>query len=236
MPDRRRHRGPHPDDRSLFGIDSLDPLRQAVVDYSWLLSRGYAAHATLSLVGNRHRLQSRQRTALQRMACSDAELGSRRANQTRLEGATGQLLIDGFNLLITIESALGGAVVLHCRDGCYRDLAGLRGTYRIVQETVPAVQAIGRTLSQSPSTGVIWLFDRPVSNSGRVAALVGEVGEAHGWNWEVRTHADVDTMLIGAPALIASADSRILDAGVRWTNLAAQVVADAVPDAWVVST
>ena len=46
------------------------------------------------------------------------------------ELAGSDLLIDGFNVLTTIEAALGGAVVLACRDETYRDIAGLHGTYR----------------------------------------------------------------------------------------------------------
>ena len=46
------------------------------------------------------------------------------------------------NVLITLESALGGGVLLRCRDGCLRDMASLHGTYRIVDETDPALDAL----------------------------------------------------------------------------------------------
>ena len=45
------------------------------------------------------------------------------------------LLVDGFNLIITIEVALSGGLVLDCADGTVRDLAGLRGSYHPVDET-----------------------------------------------------------------------------------------------------
>ena len=40
---------------------------------------------------------------------------------------------------------MGGGIVLLARDGCYRDMASMHGTYRKVAETVPALEAIGRT-------------------------------------------------------------------------------------------
>jgi hypothetical protein len=52
MPDRRTHRGPHPEDERLFAADGLPILRQAVADLCWLLSRGYAPESSLKLVGD----------------------------------------------------------------------------------------------------------------------------------------------------------------------------------------
>ena len=52
------------------------------------------------------------------------------------------LRIDGFNLILTLESAVGGGVVLGGRDGCYRDMASVHGTYRRVEETRSALAAV----------------------------------------------------------------------------------------------
>ena len=57
------------------------------------------------------------------------------------------LRIDGFNLILTLESALGGGIVLGGRDGCYRDLASVHGTYRRVEETRPALDLSTRLLA-----------------------------------------------------------------------------------------
>src|SRR5262245_3913503 len=103
MPDRRRHRGPHPEDEALFGKGALPRLRAAVTDLSWLLSRGYAEPSAQKLVGDRHRLDARQRQAVLRAACSDQALArrsARRVDPARLAGA--ELLIDGFNVLTTV--------------------------------------------------------------------------------------------------------------------------------------
>ena len=120
-------------------------LRGATADYSWLLSRGYATVSTLKLVGDRWNLTERQRMAVRRSACSD-QPAPRRLERSccEIDLAGCILLIDGFNVLTTIEAALGGAVVLSCRDETYRDIAGLHGTYRRVEETMPVDLASGR--------------------------------------------------------------------------------------------
>ena len=62
MPDRRNHRGAHPQDRLLFASDPAEPdLRRATSDLNWLLTRGYASVSALKLVGDRYALYARQR-------------------------------------------------------------------------------------------------------------------------------------------------------------------------------
>ena len=139
----------------------------------WLLSRGYATVSALKLVGDRLSLTERQRQAVRRSACSDAARARRLERicpESDLAGC--DLLIDGFNVLTTIEAALGGAVVLSCRDETYRDIAGLHGTYRRVAETMPSISLLGATISGLNIRRCRWLFDRPVSNSGRIRASV----------------------------------------------------------------
>jgi hypothetical protein len=53
VPDKRHHRGPHPDDGRLFAPDMLAQLQSVVSDLSWLLSRGYAATSAIKIVGDR---------------------------------------------------------------------------------------------------------------------------------------------------------------------------------------
>lgn len=61
MPDRCKHRGPHPADRDLFAPPQHAALAQAVADLSWLLGRGYGEVAAIDLVGDRYGLRARQR-------------------------------------------------------------------------------------------------------------------------------------------------------------------------------
>src|ERR1700704_3179695 len=98
MPDSRKHRGPGPQDPIWFGADAQPGLRAGVADLSWLLSRGYAMPSALKLVGDRYRLVERQRVAVQRSACSDSALASRKSRQLDSPSLRGKaLLIDGFN-------------------------------------------------------------------------------------------------------------------------------------------
>jgi len=229
-PDHRRHRGAHPEDAALFAPHQLPALRLAVSELSWLLQRGYAWRSALKLVGDRHRLTERQRLAVARAACSDEQRRLRAA--TRLPGPalTGrEVSIDGFNLIITLEAALGGGVLLRCRDGCLRDLSSVHGSYRSVLETDRAIRLAGEALAPHHPRSVTWLLDQPVSNSGRLAARIREAAQASHWPWSVQVVMSPDAVLRSASNPVVTSDSAILDQGVEWVNLAAEILAGLLP-------
>jgi hypothetical protein len=232
MPDKREHRGPHPSDAELFRPEALPGLRAALSDFSLLLSKGYAEKSALKLVGDRFSLVQRQRLAVMRSACADQQLQSRSRRRVPVEMLAGQpVAIDGYNLLITVEAALSGGLIFRGRDGCFRDLASIHGTYRRVEETAPALRLIGDFLAHFRVREALWLLDSPVSNSGRLKTLVGELARENNWSWDVRLILNPDAELIEADTIVVSTDSVILDACQRWTNLAAEIITCRLPSA-----
>ncbi len=218
-----------------FGPESWPALRAAVADLSWLLSRDYAPVSGLKLVGDRWGLTQRQRQAVIRSACADDAREQRLAREVpRSAVADKKLVIDGFNVLTTIEAALGGAVVLRCRDGTYRDIAGVHGGYRKVVETLPALEKLAAVLGLLRLREVHWLFDRPVSNSGRIRSLVLHSAAEHAWNWTVELVNDPDARLKQSTDVVATADSVILDRAAAWLNVARLVIDAECPAARVI--
>jgi hypothetical protein len=202
-----------------------------VADLSWLLSRGYAEPSSLKLVGDRYQLVERQRIAVLRSACSDAALAGRRARQVERSALRGRALrIDGFNLTLTLESALGGGVIIGGRDGCFRDLASVHGTYRRVEETRPALELAARLLAEWGTGPCTWFLDAPVSNSGRLAGMIRAVNP----DWSAEVVQNPDTLLSQPGDLVVSADSLILDRCGEWVNLARALVEAGAPGAFVV--
>lgn len=233
MPDSRAHRGAHPRDQASFGPAQLPVLRTATAQLSWLLTRGYPGEASAVLVGNRYALRSRQRDALQRCAASDQACAARAARRLDPAALAGRaLLIDGYNVLLTAESALGGGVVLEARDGAFRDLSSMSRHYRRVAETRRALELIGETLAALRPGEVHWLFDQPISNSGRLARLLRELATVKSWPFTVELVPNPDRVLRSAAAVVATADSGILDRCGAWLNLARLVVETKAPEAW----
>lgn len=233
MADRRRHRGPDPRDHESFSETREADLRIACRDLAWLLERGYPPVASLKLVGDRFSLDRRQRKAVERATASTTVCDKRRERRCAL-GALGQsaVAVDGFNVLIVCESLLAGAPVFSGLDGAHRDLAGVHGTWRRVDETARALDAVADLLGPRKVT---WVLDRPVSNSGRLRQKLLEVGEKRGLDWsvEVTDRADPELVERGATAAVATGDGWILDQVPRWVDLPGALAAD-LSDAWVI--
>jgi hypothetical protein len=158
-----------------------------------------------------------------------AARGARRVDHRALAGRP--LRIDGFNLVLTLESALGGGIIIGGRDGCFRDLASVHGTYRRVEETRPALELAAKWLGEWGAGPCAWFLDAPVSNSGRLAAMV----RAASPNWSAEVVPNPDAILSRPGDLVVSADSVVLDRCGEWVNLARALVEVGVPGAFVVN-
>jgi len=235
MPDKRSHRGPHPADEKLFAPEATSDLRSALADYSLLLTKGYAEKSALKLVCDKFSLTERQRLAVMRSACSDRQLASRSEHRIEAKNLAGQsVAVDGYNVLITVEAAMSGGVIFAGRDGCFRDLASIHGTYRKVTETIPALRMIGEFLQEIAAGKALWLLDSPVSNSGRLKTLIGELARKNNWNWEIELLLSPDAELKKTNLVVASSDSVILDGCKKWLNLAAEIITKKLPYATVI--
>jgi hypothetical protein len=199
------------------------------------LSRGYASASSLKIVGDRYLLDARQRIAIARCACDDAAVSGRKLHQVSVADLEGQVLwVDGYNVLTSIESALSGGVILHARDSCFRDMASMHGTYRTVEETIPAIRMLGELATEWGIGGCHWLLDQPVSNSGRLKTLLQKIAGEHGWNWEAELTPAPDRVLCQSDQIIATADSHILDCARRWFNMARLAIESRIARAWIV--
>jgi len=235
MPDIRKHRGAHPEDRKLFAAEQLPALRTAVGELSWLLTRDYSLKGALKLVGDRYTLTDRQRLAVARAACSDQSKERRAAALINVaEVADEGLIVDGFNLIITIEAALSGGLLMLCRDGCIRDLSSVHGSYRTVNETETAMRLIGEALEILHPKSVDWVLDSPISNSGRLAQRIRELANEKGWNWNVETLFNPDAAISKSKRVVISSDSHVLDGTQRWLNFNRYLIDHRLADSWLI--
>lgn len=227
-------RGYDQSDRIWFCEEALVRLRTAAEDIRWLLDRGYRVEPAVEFVGSHYQLLTRQRNALQRAACSSQQYNNRMASRLPPEAAKdGCLYIDGFNLIIILEVALSGSLIILGMDGVFRDLAGLRGTYSIIENTDKALELIGKCLRELQVPKAVFYLDKPVSNSGRLRSRILE----HAANWgipvevELVPNADV---VIADMERIVTGDSVLLDQCKSWFNLSSKIISDYIGDAWII--
>jgi hypothetical protein len=143
------------------------------------------------------------------------------------------VIVDGFNLLITVEAALSKGPLFLGVDTCVRDLSGVHGSYRSVEETDRAILLIGEALADLGPRSVLWLLDRPVSNSGRLAAKIADLALQRDWTWQVEVVMNPDPVIISSPAIAITSDSSVLNQVARWTDLQSYLLAHKIPATWV---
>ena len=232
----QRHRGAHPEDAYLFADVQLPKVRNALQDYCWLLSKGYSVPSSLKLVGDKFQLVDRQRLLLMRSACTDAQRLARQGTERPVSAIAGcDLYLDGFNVLIAVESALSHGFLFVGQDGCYRDLASVHGTYKRVLETDDAIRLIGNTLHKLQVGRVFWLLDKPVSNSGRLRQMLLETSQQNGWDWEIELFQSPDEELKQITGTVVTTDSVILDSVRDWFHLNQQVVDSHIPNVQLIN-
>jgi len=228
-------RGYHPDDSLKFAGEQLAILQRAHQDIRSLLDRGYRLGPILELVGGRYQLTARQRNALQRTAASSDQCRRRAVSRLPLSAADGKIIqIDGFNLLVTLETALSGSPLFLGSDGVIRDLAGLRGSYHLIPQTDQATALLGRILGEL-SVGQTQIYlDAPVSNSGRLRQHILHMSVAWPFPTEVNLIPNPDTVLCRREWVVTS-DSLILDHCASWLDLTGAIIRRYIPQAWIIS-
>ena len=223
-------RGYEPKDKIEFGPKAVVTLNAAAQELVFLMDRGYDTKSASTFVGNHHLLSERQRLALARITSPYAALEAR--ERKRLREAPEALALDGFNTVITLEVALSGSLLLEGMDGTIRDLAGLRGSYRIVDKTVRAVELLLDRLEALGVRDALFYLDQQVSNSGRLRALLLDKAGERSVQIRVELHPSVDSVLSRMENVV-TADAIILDKCGSWYNLNRGIIEEAVPEAWV---
>ena len=229
-------RGYTPEDEKNFSPDAVERMRIASRHIQYLINEGYDLKQVTVFVGNHFLLSERQRLAIMRSVAKDQDLAERKSKQLPLSELKGkEVWIDGFNTVITLEVLLSDSLLFTCMDGTIRDLAALRGTYRLIPETTEAVRLMFDILQEASVGKVNILLDEPVSNSGRLKSLIAETAESKysssliaetaeqnkSFDLDIRILRDVDRTLYGKEGVITS-DSIILDHCTSWFNLTSE--------------
>jgi hypothetical protein len=227
-------RGWHEEDNKWFSTHNVFRLQKAQQEVEWLLNRGYKIGPITEFVGNTYQFSIRQRNALQRSTCSKASGEYRKAALiSSYDTKDEEIYIDGFNLIITLEVAISKGILVLCNDETIRDIAGLRGTYRIIDKTDKAIELIGRMLEELKVSKVNFFLDSPVSNSGKLKSLLLQHGSSWKADLEVELVYNPDPILCDMQRVVTS-DSLILDNCISWVNLGRTIIESYLKDAKII--
>ncbi|MFC4635102.1 DUF434 domain-containing protein [Dokdonia ponticola] len=159
------------------------------------------------------------------MSASTSQVTQRKSKQLLLDELKNQtVIIDGFNILIILESFFSGAYVFKGLDDCYRDVSSVHGTYKRVQQTEEVLVAVGDFLQKAQVKEVIWIFDKPVSNSGRMKTFLYTLSRKRTYPWQILLEYNPDKILAQSNHIITTSDAWILDRAKQWFNLSGAII------------
>ena len=189
----------------------IDVLREARLDLKFLLDRGYRKQSALKLVGDKYQLSRAERSLLFRSVMPESEAEIIRSKIIRPEQLAGRrVLVDGFNVLNTVEAMLRGEPLILCDDEVLRDIREKHSKYRPSHLTENALKMILEFLKNAHVAEVEVLYESQISRSGEVAGLTRHLLSEMGLRGDARTAKTVDSILAKSDEIIATSDSAIL--------------------------
>jgi hypothetical protein len=199
-------------------------LRRAATEVRYLLDRDYPSGPAIRFVSDHHRLPQESRFVLTRVTVPSALAASRKDKQIFVRGLWGRTIaIDGYNVLITVESLIVGAPVYLCDDGFLRDTRGIFRRYRSSDQTTLALNEILSILKEAGVGRAEVLLDQQISKSGTLAARIRYMMAEHDVPGCAKTAKETDRRLKLASSPVATGDGAIIDAVTEVVDLPAEV-------------
>jgi hypothetical protein len=200
-------------------------LQEAANDFRYLLNRGFPRKAVLELVGNRYKLTFNERHLLHRSIFSEADSKSRRKKKIlAIKARNKDLAIDGHNVLITIEAGLSRRPLISGDDGFLRDISGLSGGFKKTKTTEKAIQLVINAIKIIKPRKVLFLFDSPISMSGKLAQKVRNHLKRANLAGDAMAVWVPEKMLIGFPGVVAPSDTAIIDRSKKVLDIAGYIL------------
>ncbi|MEO3992942.1 MAG: DUF434 domain-containing protein [Desulfurococcaceae archaeon TW002] len=193
---------------------------EASKDYKYLLSRGYRQKVVLDLVTSRYGLSIIERILLLRCVHSSQDVEVIRSKCVK-DVKQYPLIIDGYNVLLTLHTVMEGMEVFLCDDGFIRDL---RKSYRkgidlkTLEDTIELLKK--ELLDLTPSSVTI-VLDKNVSYSAHHADKIKNFMRDLA---EVVLADKADMRVIGGDGIIASSDYVVISRARKIYDLAGEII------------
>ncbi|NVM03210.1 MAG: DUF434 domain-containing protein [Candidatus Helarchaeota archaeon] len=200
-------------------------LHDAANDLQYLLNRGYNKKSALKLVGDRYILDKNERHILFRAIFSENEIKNRDKKKLSQDQLKDRILsIDGYNVLITLETMLNNKILINAADSFFRDASKISKRYKKSKKTDLAIKLMFEKLVKLAPKYIYIFFDKPISKSGEFSALINEKISEFKLKGIAKAVNSPDHEIIKQGETVISADSLLLDKGKTIFDLAGSII------------
>lgn len=198
---------------------------EAAIDLRYLLERGYRRESALKLIVDKYQLSTNQRLLLYRAVYDSSTAANHKQKIITSDKIRGsKLAMDGYNVLITVESGLRGGLLVLCDDGFIRDISAVHGKYRITNMTEKALSIILKAVQELKPAETNFFYDAQVSKSGQLASQVRRTLRSAGLTGSAYAveRADISTLDFGD--IVATSDSVLISKAEAVFDIAGEIL------------
>ena len=205
--------------------ERLKILAEAGRDLRYLLNRGYNRSPSLKLIGDKYRLDKAERSILYRSIYSSSDVERIASKRVMAEDLRDEhVLIDGFNVMNTVETMLRGDPLILCDDGVLRDFSEIHGKYKLTEKTHESLKLLLKALRELRTPSAKILFESQISRSGEIAGYARRLLKEVGLDGGAETAKNVDSQLQRSKHVVMTSDSAILLRCIKFYDLPAYIL------------
>jgi len=222
----------------LYGIESIPRIRvgirkelvEAAKDLLYLLNRGYGRKSSLNLVTSRYRLSKVERLLLYR-GIYPYEVSKIRYSKMVNDIENLSIVIDGFNVLSTVQSALLSDTLILCTDNFIRDIAATVRKIKVSPLLLSSLVIVISYLAREKVRYALFVYDSQVSRSLEICNLTKKILETMNVNGNCILANRTDKYLMSFDNyVVASSDSVILDKVGRLYDVGGKIALNVAPE------
>lgn len=192
----------------------LKPAR----DIRSILRWGYPKFATIRFVADHSQLSVEERNILTRVIMPPEKVVSRIRKKVVCTGIKDRgILLDGYNVLLSVDSLLKNEPMWFCDDGYIRDTRYYFSKAKQAEDIEEALDAVLKFLSEIHPKSTTFLLDAQISRSGELAGFIRRKMKEQGISGEARTSKTADFELKEAGKnpennlIVATSDGVVID-------------------------
>lgn len=205
-----------------------EKLLKPANDIRSILRWGYPKFATIRFVADHTQLSAEERHILTRVIMPPDRIVSRVDKKIGCnEVRNRDLLLDGYNVLLTVDSLLKEETMWFCDDGYIRDTRFYFSKSKHAEDIDEALETVLEYLSGTGPATINFLLDAQISRSGELAGFIRRKLDEKGIPGEARTsrHVDFDLKKEGGDpekdVVVASSDGIVIDSVLKVLDIPA---------------
>lgn len=206
-------------------------LKEATIDLRFLLGRGYNREGSVAFVGDKYQLNKKERLILYR-AVYDSKTANEHARKKMAAKAVSgkKVAVDGYNVILTVETMLKNKKLILCDDGFVRDISAVHGKHKPTETTEKALGILINSLKGFNPQEVVFFYDSQVSLSGETASLTRRMLKEGRLNGDAKAVKQADKGALKYGEIVSSSDAVIIEKSEKIVDLAGELVKTLSPE------